>query len=260
MLPLCFGQATKACGQLLGARKAYRAVLSLGRATASGDADGEVTAERPVPEFDEAALAPVLERLAGERLQVPPMYSALKKDGRPLYELARRGEEVERAPRPIHIYRLATARVAGDSIDFEVVCSKGTYVRVLGEEIAAGLGTVGHLQSLRRLWVEPFEAEAMVSLDEVEQWSTSGGWEAGPPPGLLPVDRAFPQLPRLDLDPGQTLHLRQGRVLRLAGAPPEPGRLARAYGADAGFLGLVETAPDGCIRVQRLFVPGANGE
>lgn len=260
MLPLCFGQATKACGQLLGARKAYRAVLSLGRATASGDADGEVTAERPVPPFGEPALGLVTAGFAGERFQVPPMYSALKKDGRPLYELARRGEEVERAPRRIHVYRLTATRLADDAIEFEVVCSKGTYVRVLGEEIAAGLGTVGHLASLRRLWVEPFEAEPLVPLGGLERWAAAGGWEAGPPPGLLPVDRAFPQLPRLDLDATQTLHLRQGRVLRIAGRAAEPGSPARAYGADGGFLGLVETVPDGCVRVQRLFVPGANGE
>jgi tRNA pseudouridine55 synthase len=181
------------------------------------------------------------------------MYSALKHGGRPLYELARRGEVVERETRPVTIRRLEALDVAGGDLEFEVDCTKGTYVRVLGEEIAAALGTVGHLVALRRLRVEPFDPASMIPLEEVERWS-DGATEADRPPWLLPVDAAFGGLARLDLDDRQARSLTQGRVVAVPGRP-EAGPL-RAYGADGGFLGLVDPAPGGCIRVLRLFVPG----
>ena len=256
MLPLCFGQATKACGQLLGASKAYRARLQLGRATDTGDADGPVVATATVPAADPARLAAVLAGLTGTRDQLPPMFSALKRDGRPLYELARRGESVEREPRRITVHRLEPVSWAADVIEFEVECSKGTYVRVLGEEVAAALGTVGHLIALRRLWVEPFRPESMVTLEAVEAWAAAAPGDAGRPGWLLPVDAAFPQLPRLDLDRAGDLHLRQGRILPLE-LPPGTVQ-ARAYDPAGRFLGLVEPAPGGGVRVLRLFVPGAS--
>jgi len=257
MLPLCFGQATKACGQLLGSAKAYRARLVLGTATDTGDADGQPVRSAPVPAPDLAKLGAVLAGLTGSRDQLPPMYSALKRDGRPLYELARRGEEVERAPRRITIQRLAVLSWQDDCIEFEVDCSKGTYVRVLGEEIAAGLATEGHLGALRRLWVEPFAPGAMVSLEAVEAWAAQGPTDEQRPDWLLPVDAAFPTLPRIDLDLQSSLHLRQGRVLPLA-IPGEAAQ-ARAYDVSGQFLGLVEAAPGGGLRVARLFVSGASG-
>jgi tRNA pseudouridine55 synthase len=254
MLPLCFGQATKACGALLGKRKAYRATLRLGAATDTGDADGQVVAEAEVPDFSDVELGSVLEQLRGDRLQVPPMYSALKRDGRPLYELARRGEVVERAARAVRIEALDVVERGEREVTLQVVCSKGTYVRVLGEEIAAGLGTLGHLAGLRRLWVEPFEAAQMVTLDQIEAALAPGD---GAHDWLLPVDHAFPDLPAVHLDATTTLHLRQGRTLELpAGLQEAP--LLRAYGPEGSFLGLVEKGPDGRIRVQRLFVHGAS--
>ena len=253
MLPLCFGQATKACGQLLGQRKAYRATVVLGAATDTGDAEGQVVERREVPAVTDAALERVLAALRGARRQVPPMYSALKRDGRPLYELARRGETVEREARPITIERLDVLARTDEAIDLELVCSKGTYVRVLAEEIALGLGTVGHLAALRRLWVEPFGADRMVTLERIE---ATDGDAAEAPPWLLPVDAAFVGLESLQLDAAQSLQLRQGRTLDpLPGGSPGP--LLRAYDAAHGFLGLVEVGPDGRLRVQRLFVAGA---
>lgn len=253
MLPLCFGQATKACGQLLGRRKAYTATLRLGIATDTGDAEGRIVETRAVFPFDDRELEHVLVHLRGDRLQQPPMYSALKRDGRPLYELARRGETVEREPRPVRIELLVAERAGSDTLDLQVTCSKGTYVRVLGEEIAAGLGTVGHLVALRRLWVEPFQARSMVTMEEIEAWAGDG---AAPPPWLEPVDGAFPDLPAVELDEGRALGLRHGRTL-----PPPPGcaagPLLRAYGPQGGFLGLVRIGDDGLLRVERLFVAGA---
>ena len=259
MLPLCFGQATKACGQLLGSRKAYRATVRLGESTDTGDADGQVIARAAVPVLEPAAVDAVLSALTGDRRQVPPMYSALKRDGRPLYELARRGETVEREARDIHIASLALRAQHADTLEFEVVCSKGTYVRVLAEEIAAGLGTLGHLTALRRLWVEPFHETEMVAIDALERWAGAGGWEQGAPPGLMPVDRAFEGLPRIDLDARQGLHLRQGRPLEPSVAR-EAATQWRVYGVDGGFLGLVAPGEDGWLRLQRLFVQGAGAQ
>jgi tRNA pseudouridine55 synthase len=257
MLPLCFGQATKACGQLLGSSKAYRARLVLGSATDTGDADGAVVTTAEVPRLERTRLLEVLRSLGGAREQLPPMYSALKRDGRPLYELARRGEVVERTPRRIAIQRIDALSWADDQIEFEVECSKGTYVRVLGEEIAVALGTVGHLSALRRLWVEPFMSQAMVPLEVVEAWAGRGPGDDERPEWLLPVDAAFPSLPRLVLDALGSLHLRQGRSLPLS--MPNGAELARVYDPDGHFLGLVEPAAGGGLRVVRLFVPGASG-
>jgi tRNA pseudouridine55 synthase len=185
------------------------------------------------------------------------MYSALKHGGRPLYELARRGVEVERAPRRITLHRLELVDWTGEVIEFEVECSKGTYVRVLGEEIAAALGTFGHLVALRRLRVEPFDPAAMVTLEAIEAWARSATAETACPDWLLPVDAAFGALPRLDLDDAASLHLRQGRRLPLD--LPDGVRRARVYDSSGRFLGLVEPAPEGGLRVARLFVPGAAG-
>jgi tRNA pseudouridine55 synthase len=256
MLPLCLGQATKACGQLLGSTKAYRARVRLGSATDTGDADGRVIAESAVPELDQARVEGTLARFRGTQEQVPPMYSALKRDGRPLYELARRGEQVTREPRQVHIGRLALLSMAPGELEVEVVCSKGTYVRVLGEDIAHALGTRGHLCELRRLWVEPFEGEAMVTLETIEAWAATGA--GTPATWLLPVDRAFAGLPRIDLGEGQSVHLRQGRVIEAPSTARITGR-ARAYGPGEHFLGLVAVSEDGRVRVERLFVPGAGG-
>jgi tRNA pseudouridine55 synthase len=253
MLPLCFGQATKACGTLLGRRKAYSATVRLGVATDTGDAEGQPVAEVDVPAFDADRLERALAALRGERLQVPPMYSALKRDGRPLYELARQGIEVEREARPITIESLVVTAQGDQTLDIEVVCSKGTYVRVLAEEIAAGLGTRAHLVALRRRWVEPFEQAAMVTLAEVEATPAA---EAAHASWLAAVDSAFPGVPVLALDAGQALQLCQGRTLPCPAGLPNAAHY-RAYDPAGRFLGLVEPGAAGRLQVQRLFVPGA---
>ena len=257
MLPLCFGQATKACGVLLGSTKAYRARLRLGAATDTGDAEGRLVRQAAVPVLEPSRVATVLAARVGPQQQRPPMYSALKHQGRPLYELARRGEEVERQPRPVTIHRLALLDLQEDTLDFEVVCSKGTYVRVLGEEIASALGTEGHLVGLRRLWVEPFDPAAMVTIETIESWAAGQPPDGEGPPWLLPADAALASLPRLDLDDLQGRHLCQGRTVRVG--PNCPSGLARTYDASGRFLGLVEPVPGDAVRVVRLFVPGSQG-
>jgi len=173
--------------------------------------------------------------------------------------MARRGEEIARAPRRITIHRIELQDFDAVSVQFDGRVLERHLHRVLGEELAAALGTAGHLSALRRLWVEPFEDCAMVTLEAVEAWVADHRDEAEWPDWLLPVDAAFATLPRFDLDARSSLHLRQGRELP---APAElaTGEMARAYDPASRFLGLVTGGSGGQIRVERLFVPGAAGE
>ncbi len=172
VLPLCFGAATKFSQQHLDANKCYRATLRLGQATATGDAEGDVVATADVPPITQADLDALAQRMTGPQQQLPPMYSALKKDGKALYEYARAGQTVEREPRHIEIYALNMAlALDGEgfvAIDFEASCSKGTYIRTLGEDIAKALGTVGHLRALRRTQTGDFTEAGCISLAQLE--------------------------------------------------------------------------------------------
>ena len=191
VLPLCFGAATKFSALHLDADKTYQATLCLGVTTSTGDAEGEVTGRQPVPAIDDAALEAVRQRFLGAITQVPPMHSALKKDGKALYEYARAGIEVERAPRDVQIHALKLAlahtQQAQPAIEIEVTCSKGTYIRTLGEDIGKALGCGGHLTRLRRTATGPFTAadcitlEALEAMDEAERLA-----QLRPPEALLP--------------------------------------------------------------------------
>jgi len=168
LLALTFGEATKFSADLLNADKAYRATLMLGVTTTTGDAEGEVTGTAPV-DVEDAAIDAVLSRYVGTIEQVPPMHSALKRDGRPLYELARAGVEVERAPRQVQVHSLRCVERAGTTLVFDVECSKGTYVRVLAEDIGEALGCGAHLTGLRRTRVGPLALEGSETLERLEQ-------------------------------------------------------------------------------------------
>lgn len=191
VLPLCFGAATKFSALHLDADKTYQATLCLGVTTSTGDAEGEVTGRQPVPAIDDAALEAVRQRFLDAITQVPPMHSALKKDGKALYEYARAGIEVERAPRDVQIHALKLAlahtQQAQPAIEIEVTCSKGTYIRTLGEDIGKALGCGGHLTRLRRTATGPFTAadcitlEALEAMDEAERLA-----QLRPPEALLP--------------------------------------------------------------------------
>jgi tRNA pseudouridine55 synthase len=187
VLPLCFGAATKFSQQHLDANKRYQATLRLGQATTTGDAEGDIVATAPVPVWSESDLQCVALQLTGPQQQVPPMYSALKKDGKPLYEYARAGEVVERAARDIEIFDLKIVPVQSikvlNAIEFEASCSKGTYIRTLGEDIARALGTVGHLSALRRVETGSFVDAQCVSLDQLEAMSEQTRWQC-----LLPIE------------------------------------------------------------------------
>lgn len=250
MLPLCFGQATKVCGYLLDSAKSYRVIMKLGQRTDSADADGVLIEEQPLPALDDAKLGAVLSSFLGEQQQVPPMYSALKHQGQRLYELARKGEQVERAPRRIVIERLDLVGYSAEQIEFEVRCSKGTYVRSLVEDMAARLGTVAHVILLRRTQVDPFDAARMVTLEALEALSLSERDAL-----LLPSDRALQSLSALVLDEARQVALFQGKPL--SGLAPMPAGLCRAYGDQGRFLGIVRADGQGGVLAERLFTPAA---
>lgn len=252
MLPLCFGQATKSCGTLLGGAKAYAVQLQLGAATDTGDAEGTTLATCPVPHLERSAVETALSGLVGVQEQVPPMHSALKHQGRRLYELARAGQTVERPPRRIEVRAAGLQELFADRVDFTVECTTGTYVRVLGEELARRLGTVGHLRALRRLWVEPFAGQPMIGIEAIESWAGQGGAQL--PGWLLPVDAGLESLPALQLSGPQERALLQGRRIQ---APSDAAESRRAYAGDGTFIGVVEAAGSGQLRVQRLYVDPA---
>jgi tRNA pseudouridine55 synthase len=245
MLPICLGEATKIAGDILAGRKCYRFTMALGSATSTGDAEGEVTHTAAVPVLSAVAVNAVLADFQGTRQQVPPMYSALKQGGQPLYRLARAGVSVPRAARTIELSQLALCAVTAASLELEVVCSKGTYVRVLAEDIAAGLGTVAHVTALRRLWVEPFADAPMHSLAGLEEMRARGQL-----PGLLAPDAPLQHLPAVALSGIDAQRIVQGqRVFADCAAAPR----VRLYDPGGAFLGLGETDGDGGLEPRRLM-------
>ena len=243
MLPICLGEATKVAGDLLDGAKAYRFTARLGARTATGDLEGEVVEQAPVPPDAVSRLATAAVAMTGVIEQVPPMYSALKRDGQPLYRLARQGIEVPREPRRVTIHALTLLGSEGTDVEFRVLCSKGTYVRTLAEDLARQAGTLAHLAALRREYVEPFEACRLHTLDEV--------LAAPVAVTLLPADAALPQLPPVYLDAAQTDRLAHGQAIRTDGQTPV-GR-TRVYGPGGRFLGIGEVDVMGRLQPRRLF-------
>jgi tRNA pseudouridine55 synthase len=245
LLPLTFGEATKFSADLLDADKAYRATLKLGVTTTTGDAEGEVTRTAPV-DVSDGAIDAVLSRFTGSIEQVPPMHSALKRDGRPLYELARAGVDVERPPRQVVIRNLQRVARSGDEVTLEVACSKGTYVRVLAEDIGRVLGCGAHLSALRRTRVGPLALDAAVTLECLE----------GLPIGerraeLRPVDGLLGSLPRVELDEGLAARFRQGQRLAIEAEPR--GVRVRVYAPDDELLGTANVSEWGVVAPERLI-------
>ncbi|MFC3653851.1 tRNA pseudouridine(55) synthase TruB [Dyella humi] len=249
LLPLCFGEATKLAGNLLGSRKAYVAECRLGVTTTTADLEGEIVERRPVPTLDEVAIEAALATLRGRIVQVPPVYSALKQDGEPLYLKARRGEVVEVPPREVEIDRLELVSRTEDTLTLHVECGSGTYIRSLAVDLGEKLGCGAHLSSLRRLWVEPFRAPVMVSLDELREAAGQGS-EAED--GLvLPVSAGVADFPALQLDAVASQAVSQGRQIDW----PADRRAERsaAFDSDGRLLALVDCDEQGRIRILRGF-------
>lgn len=210
LLPICLGEATKFSHYQLDAVKSYQAIIKLGEQTDTGDAEGQIIATIPVPNVTQAMLQSVTEQFLGEIMQVPPMYSALKKDGKKLYELAREGIEVERAARPLTIYKLSLTPLSAQQLQLTVTCSKGTYVRVLAEDIAKALGTLGHLTALRRIQTGDFEIANAITLADFAALDIAARLDK-----LLAVDACVRSLPSLLLDDSQSKRIRQGQRLNV---------------------------------------------
>ncbi len=254
LLPLCFGEATKFSSFLLDADKMYVATVRLGIATTTGDVAGEVLERQPVPGLNEAQLAEVLKRFTGKIEQVPPMYSALKHNGRRLYDLAYQGIEVERQPRPVTIHELVLTGLNGERFDVSIKCSKGTYVRTLAEDIGRELGCGAHVESLRRTGVGPFRLREAVALAELEEISGAGGFPQSLDCLLLDVDEVLRDIPAVQLVEAAAFYLCQGQPVVVPHAPTDG--LLRIYNESREFLGMGEVLDDGRVAPRRLVSSG----
>jgi tRNA pseudouridine55 synthase len=242
LLPLCFGEATKFSADLLDADKTYEAVVKLGVVTDSGDVDGVVIATAAVNVAESDVLA-VLPRFVGDIQQIPPMHSALKRDGRPLYELARRGIVVEREPRAVTIHAIEVLNFAGDTLSIRVSCSKGTYIRVLAADIGAALGCGAHLTALRRTIVGDLDLLNAVTLADLEPLDESGRLAH-----LQPVDALVHTLPVVAVDGEPAQRFSHGNPVDL---PAGLSGKIRVY-ADGRLIGIGEPGSDGRLWPKRL--------
>ena len=243
LLPLCFGEATKFSADLLDADKTYEAEIRLGVTTDSGDAEGRIIATAPAA-VTAADVARVLPAFMGDILQVPPMHSALKRDGKPLYELARQGIVVERAARPVTVHAIDVLACSEDFLRLSVHCSKGTYIRVLAADIGAALGCGGHLVALRRTRVGPLDLAAAVTLEAL---NASGEDERAR--FLLPLDALLQNLPRVDLAADDAQRFGHGNPVDL---PPGLHGKIRVY-ADGTLLGIGGPGTGGRLWPKRLL-------
>ncbi|SNB63590.1 tRNA pseudouridine(55) synthase TruB [Kingella negevensis] len=248
LLPVCFGEATKFAQYLLDADKAYTATLKLGEATTTGDAEGEVidTARSDISaaEFQAACTA-----LTGDIRQVPPMFSALKHEGKPLYEYARKGIVIERKPRDITIYSIEITEFSAPKAVIDVRCSKGAYIRTLSEDIAKHIGTFAHLTGLRRTSTAGFNIAQTHTLEAIESQPENkrDNW-------LLPCDVLVQHLPRVELDGESVKKLRFGQAAPFAATDLPSNTPLRAYATDGEFIGLVEYfSHHQCLKVVRLM-------
>ncbi len=242
LLPLCFGEATKFSADLLDADKTYEAEIKLGVTTDSGDAEGEIIATAAV-DVEKSEIFRVLPQFAGDIRQIPPMHSALKRNGRPLYELARKGIEVEREPRAVTIHAIDILSLAGDTLSLRVACSKGTYIRVLAADIGKALGCGAHLTGLRRTVVGDLGLAGSVTLAELEALD-----EAGRSEYLQPVDALLHSLPLVTVEGEAAERFRHGNPVDLAAGLA--GKI-RVY-ADGRLIGIGEPGADGRLWPKRL--------
>lgn len=263
MLPICLGEASKTAAFMLEAGKKYRATAKLGEATTTGDIEGEEIQSCPVPDINEVDLRQVLAGFLGDIEQVPPMYSALKFEGKPLYEYARAGIEIERPARPVTIHELDLVSWQAPELVFDVRCSKGTYIRTLGEDIAKALDSCAHLTGLHRFYVERFENCEMVTLEQLQYARDEGSLDQQ----LLPVDIGLPSWPIIKLNVEQQSKYANGNQFRYSAGLAELAELARpgdlvetggfghvrVYGQDQNLLGLAELSEDGTVHPSRVF-------
>ena len=281
LLPLCFGETTKIAGLLLGGRKAYRAHVRLGTTTDTDDADGLVLRERPVPTLDRATVEAALAPFTGRIRQRPPIYSALKQGGEPLYTKARRGEAIDVPERDVEVHAVDLVHLDGARLALDVTCGSGTYIRSLARDLGDALGCGGHITALRRRWVEPFREARAYTLGELQTVAETEG-EAGLDALLLPVEQGLAHWPsvKVDWDQGRRLGMGQAVQLDASGLKSLPRGAASVAGPSGPVLttlpavggtsvptllavnvldetgrslGLAELDQDGKLRAKRLF-------
>jgi tRNA pseudouridine55 synthase len=248
LLVICFGEATKVTSFLLDATKRYVVRAKLGQKTETADAEGAVISERPVEAYTEAKIAEVVKSFTGELQQIPPMYSALKHKGERLYRLARQGIEVERPPRYLTIYKLTVLDRTEDTIQLDVTCSKGTYIRTLVEDIGEALGCGAHTIELHRVGVGPFQDESQFhTLDDLRGMRER---DESLDSLLLPMELALADLPKVDLSSDMAFYMKQGQPVQIANAPT--AGLVRMFGVDE-FIGVGKILSDGRVAPKRLL-------
>ncbi len=243
-LPLAFGEATKTCTYMLEADKSYTTRIQLGIRTDTADADGAIIETRHVAAFDRARIEAILRQFRGAILQRPPMYSALKHQGKALYTLARQGIEIARAERQVQIHRLELLDFGSDWLTLEIVCGTGTYVRSLVEDIGELLGCGAHVSALRRLWVVPFEGMQMLTLDQLGALSKPERRAL-----LAPIDAGIVHLPIVWIDAAQTARFLQAQRFQVDAPPGQ----CRVYGAHAGLLAVGVVLEDRRLGVVRML-------
>ncbi len=249
VLPICFGEATKFSQYLLDSNKTYITTATFGIKTSTGDAEGEIIANRPL-NFTENDLIETLTQFVGNIEQIPPMYSALKHQGQPLYKLAREGKTVDRPPRKVCIHSLKLEENHKDKVVLQVKCSKGTYIRTLVEDIGEALNCCAHVSALKRIQVEPYQEDQSWSLEQVKEILENQGNE-GLDKLLYPVDSAMMQWPVLK--PGKTscFYLQQGQPVMVPGAPVSG--IVRLYN-DNAFIGIGKINDDGKVAPKRMLM------
>ncbi len=249
VLPICMGEATKVSAFLLDADKRYQVRCQLGVRTTTADAEGEVVETRPVGSWSAEQLEAIFDQFRGRIEQIPPMYSALKHQGQRLYKLARQGVEVEREPRPVHIYELNLTGQGDDWIDIGVHCSKGTYVRTLVEDIGEKLGCGAHVSALSRGMVGPYGAGQLVTLEQLQDLKEND--MPAMDDLLLPIESALSQWPDVDLSTDAAFYLQQGQPVLVPHAPTSGW--VRLYEGNRSFLGMGEILDDGRVAPRRLM-------
>lgn len=252
VLPICLGEATKLSTYLLDADKQYTVRCQLGILTDSGDSDGQVIAEQPVPDYSAEQLTNILHQFTGQQEQIPPMFSALKHQGQPLYKLARQGIEIERKSRLITIYHIELLACDAESFTLQVACSKGTYIRTLIQDIAAALGSCGHVTVLRRTHAAGYDLQQAYTLEKLQELASQGINQLDN--HLLPADEALPDWPGIQLTMEMTEDIQYGRVIQTEHLGQSAS--VRLYDAEKQFIGLGHVSPDGTVSAKRLFVSG----
>lgn len=245
MLPICFGEATKFSQFLLNADKSYHVVAKLGEKTTTGDAEGMIISSNDTSQITLERIESILPNFRGAIMQIPPMFSAIKHQGKPLYELARRGIEIERQQRPVQIFSLRIEMLQNDLLSLYVHCSKGTYIRTLVEDIGTALGCDAHVQELRRLTVTPYNNRPMISLKTLEQMDMPQLLAT-----LLPVETAVEIYPSLQLSTASAFYLKMGQAVRASLNPGE--KWVRLVAENGRFMGVGEVLEDGRIKPLRL--------